>query len=350
MKVESRFRAFIKLGEILRNFKGDDPKDKNHEIIQKAVRKAGYENPWFIRKHIDFALNAIGEMLKEESLKKYLEMYPELSSVEIKPKTVGVVMAGNIPLVGFHDFLCVLISGNKFLGKLSSHDEILLPAIAAILENISDDFKDNIAFANKGLENFDAIIATGSNNTSRYFEYYFGKYPNIIRKNRNGVAVLTGDETSDELKALAQDILLYFGLGCRNISKIFIPGDYNIEMLLSQMLDFEYVIDNHKYHNNYDYFKSIYLINKEKYFDNGFLLLKEDDRIASPVSVVFFERYSGIENPKQIIKNNAENIQCVVSKNKGIAGNVIGFGQTQKPALWEYADDVDTLRFLISLN
>jgi hypothetical protein len=262
-------------------------------------------------------------------------------------RTVAVVMAGNIPAVGFHDLLCVLISGNRLMARLSSNDKQLLPAICDMLVGIEPGFADRFSFTEEQISGFDAVIATGSNNTARYFNYYFGKYPHIIRKNRNGVAVLTGNETEKELKALGEDIFTYFGLGCRNVSKLFIPDGYDVKILLDALQVFEKAGDHHKYHNNYDYNKSIYLVNGDDHFDNGFLLLKEDASIASPVSVVYFERYSAIGKLNDLINGNLEDIQCVVSTDRKIHG-AIPPGTTQHPKLWDYADGVDTMKFLVS--
>src|SRR5690606_755395 len=210
------------------------------------------------------------------------------------------------------------------------------------------EFKNYIEFTEDKLENFDAVIATGSNNTSKYFEYYFGKYPNIIRKNRNSVAVLSGNETEEELKQLADDIFQYFGLGCRNVSKLYVPENYNFEKFFKAMFSWKEIIHNHKYINNYDYNKAVYLMDSFPLLDNEFMLLKEDKGFSSPISVVFYEEYSSFENLSNELKEQAENIQCIVSK-AGIK-NEIPFGKAQNPELWEYADGVDSVAFLLKLT
>src|SRR3972149_3042639 len=224
-------------------------------------------------------------------------------------------MSGNIPLVGFHDFFCVLMSGNIFVGKISSDDEFLLPAVSKILIEIESGFKERIHFTNQPFNKSSAIsafIATGSNNSARYFEFYFGKYPHIIRKNRNAIAILDGTETEDDLKNLGKDIFQYFGLGCRNVSKIFIPQDYNLDEFFSAIVDFGDVINHNKYYNNHIYYRTIYLLNKEKFLDNNFLMLKESEQIASPVATLYYERYKTKEELFKKLESQKDNIQCVV--------------------------------------
>ena len=257
-------------------------------------------------------------------------------------------MAGNIPLVGFHDFLCVLLSGNKVLAKLSSNDNLILPFLSKILLEQNPELKAYINFTEEKLENFDAVIATGSNNTSRYFEYYFGKYPNIIRKNRNSVAVLTGNETHEELALLGQDIFRYFGLGCRNVSKLFVPEGYNFDAFYTSIFEFQDIINQNKYANNYDYNKAVYLMSNMNILDNGFLILKEDESFASPIACLFFEHYKDQSSLKEKLQLQEENIQCIVSN--GWFEDEIPFGKTQIPALMDYADSVDTLQFLLNLE
>jgi len=252
-------------------------------------------------------------------------------------------MAGNIPLVGFHDFLSVLITGNKVLAKLSSNDTVLLPFLAKKLIEIEPGFAELIEFTEERLSNFDAVIATGSNNTARYFEYYFGKYPSIIRKNRNSVAILTGNETPEQLDALAEDIFRYFGLGCRNVSKLFLPKDYNFDPFFNAMYGWKEIINNNKYINNYDYNKAVYLMSNIELLDNEFLLLKEDNGFSSPISVVFYQYYESEDELRKYLSENKEHIQAIVSEKD------IPFGAAQKPQLWDYADGVDTVSFLLNL-
>ena len=341
-------RAISKLGEILRNEDNYSTKSGGHTEITNTIAQAKNLNPWFVKDNVKYALKSIGDTLTMEKIYQWLELYKEKIPSKNSPWTIGVVMAGNIPLVGFHDFLCVIMSGNKFLGKLSSDDTKLLPVLAEMLINLEPEIKEYIDFTKDKLTGFDAIIATGSNNTARYFDYYFGKYPNIIRKNRNGVAVLTGNESPDELKNLGVDIFMYFGMGCRSVSKIYVPEGYDFTVLLNALESFMNVGNHHKYKNNYDYYRSIFLINKVGHYDNGFLLITEDMSYASPPSVIYFEKYQTIESVGLRLKNDRDLIQCIVS-NAEISNKTGTFGSAQQPSLWDYADGVDTMEFLVGL-
>ncbi len=333
MKLQQRLSAFSKLGDAI--------------FENKEKLKQGNYNPWFTVENIDFALTEIAKSLNKENLEKWISAYPELQT-EKKTKRVGVITAGNIPLVGFHDFLSVLISGNVFTGKLSSKDDKLMRKVIDLLIEIEPKFKKSITLTDGKLENFDAVIATGSNNSARYFEYYFGKYPHIIRKNRNSAAVLTGEESDEELQLLADDIFLYFGLGCRSVSKLFMPDGCDLDMIFRNSLVHKNVIHHNKYANNYDYNRVIYMMNNIEFKDNGIMLMKEDIGYASPVSVVYFENYSKLDTVKKRLQFDNEMIQCVVSK-KGVIENAVNFGETQKPQLWDYADNIDTIEFLVQL-
>jgi len=341
MQLQQRINAFQNLGAFLASI--TSAKEDQH--LQEIVAKASIYNSWFTEKNVLFALNSWSEALSEENITKWLSGYT-ISDTE--PKTVAIIMAGNIPLVGFHDFISVLITGNNVLAKLSSNDTQLLPFLAEYLTEIEPEFKNRIHFTEEKLTNFDAVIATGSNNTARYFDYYFGKYPNIIRKNRNSVAVLTGEETSEQLKALANDIFMYFGLGCRNVSKIFLPKNYNFDPFFNAMFSWKHIINNNKYINNYDYNKAVYLMSTIDLLDNEFMLLKEDTGYSSPISVVFYEYYNSLEQLNDHLSENKEHIQAIVSE-AGVL-NEIPFGKSQTPQLWEYADGIDTIAFLVNLK
>jgi hypothetical protein len=353
MNLHKRINAFLKLGDTLSQFlypEKNDSKSPHHSYLQDRIEQASTENPWFRKDDIYSALEGITKMLNEKNINAWLSQYPELKTQVLKPQKVGVVNAGNIPLVGFHDFLCVLISGNFYLGKLSSKDKILLPALRDILIEYEPEFNDYIHFEENLLKDFDAIIATGSDNTARYFHYYFGKYPNIIRKNRNGVAVIPEDYNEEDLKKLADDIFMYYGLGCRNVSKIFFPENFDYEQFFNSINHYyDKLINHHKYANNYDYHKSIFLMNKVPHLDNGFVLLKQDSSIASPISTIFFETYKKIDNVKKLLETQTDQIQCIVSDQEALNG-AVPFGKAQFPELWDYADNVDTLKFLSSLN
>ncbi|MCD4771997.1 MAG: hypothetical protein K8R41_01290 [Bacteroidales bacterium] len=355
MNINNRIKAFIKLGEFLKELSTEKESrqinylsDQYFDSVNKIIKNSKNHNPWFIEKNVHYALNSIAESLKKENILEWIKPYREKLEESNICVNIGVVMAGNIPVVGFHDFLCVLISGNNFVGKLSSQDSELLPAISKILIEIESEFKDKIHFTEEKLQNFEAIIATGSDNTSRYFEYYFGKYPNIIRKNRNGIAVLTGNESKEDLENLGFDIFMHFGLGCRNVSKLFVPEDYSFNQFFNAIEKYKSVKNQSKYINNYDYYKSIYLINKEKHFDNGFLLLREDDSFSSPISVVFYERYENIKELSDRLKSNKENIQCLLANDNKLFAS-IPFGSGQSPQLWDYADGIDTMEFLLKI-
>jgi hypothetical protein len=243
--------------------------------------------------------------------------------------------------------MTVLISGHSILVKQSSSDAFFLPLIAKFLEHADPEFKGKIQFSDEGLSGFDAVIATGSNNTARHFEYYFSGVPRIIRKNRNSVAVLTGNETPEELELLGEDIFRYFGLGCRSVSKLLVPQGYDFDMLFGSIYSFKSLIEYEKYRNNYDYNKAVYLMSQFKLLENGFVMLKEDPSYASPIATIFYEYYDDQDEVKNKLEADKELIQCVVTRNFDVEH--IEFGQTQKPQLWEYADGVDTLNFLSGL-
>jgi hypothetical protein len=314
----------------------------------KAIINDEYQyNAWFTPQNVEHAVRSIGKMLNKEDLTKWLDRYQ--IDYNNESKCVGLILAGNIPLVGFHDVLCVLITGNYALIKASAQDARLIKYVLNMLVKIEPEFQSRYNIVDR-LQNFDAVIATGSNNSSRYFEFYFSKVPNIIRKNRNSVAVLTGNETTGQLYQLGHDIFDYFGLGCRNVSKLLVPEGYNFIPFFEAIQPHESIINHHKYNNNYDYNKSIYLVNKEKHLDNGFLLVKEDERMVSPLAVIFYGQYKDTASVETLLKRKSEHIQCIISTADVKAANqVVGFGESQQPALWDYADGVDTMDFLTKL-
>ena len=353
MVINDRINAFAKLGEFLSQFKstGYEKVNTGHaddsffdEMIQK-IESAKHYNGWFTKENVLFAVDEWSKALTETNLKHWLSAY-DLS--EVTPKTIGVIMAGNIPLVGFHDFLCVLISGHKILIKQSTNDNQLLPFLTSYLIEIEPRFKEYISFTTEQFSDYDAIIATGSNNTSRYFEHYFGKVPHIIRKNRNSVAVLTGEETKEQMEALGKDIFTYYGLGCRNVSKVYVPEDYNFDALFNALYGYHTIIDSQKYANNYDYNKAVYLMSNYKLFDNGFLMMKEDPSYSSPIATLFYQKYGSDEEISKILEEDKDKIQCIVGANK--TQKSVDFGQTQSPGLGDYADGVDIIEFLTKIN
>ncbi len=347
MDLKNRIAAFNMLGAYLSDIDRSVKQETAIEQFKHVLQQASLNNEWFTIENILFSIKNIAESLSEQNFNKWLNNYPEIETYN-QSKNVALIMAGNIPLVGFHDLLCTLISGHKAILKLSSKDDVLLKAIAELLYQINPEFKNYIHFTDERLKNFDAVIATGSNNSAQYFEYYFGKYPNIIRKNRNSVAVLSGKESKKELELLAEDIFMYFGLGCRNVSKLYIPDDLDLDKIFKAVYHYKDVINHNKYANNYTYNRSVYMMNKIDFFENGFMILKEDIGMSSPISVVFYERYKNLETVKQRLEIDKEQIQCVVSNVKDLPQQV-SFGKAQKPELWDYADNVDTLKFLLSL-
>lgn len=345
--------CFVELGKFLNQFSLDknevNENVKNNELFfdkfVALIELSQSHNGWFTPEQVYYSINSWAEALQENNLNQWLNNY---TFKENSNKNIGLILAGNIPLVGFHDFLSVLISGNNVLVKTSSNDQYLIKFLADYLISIDERLNDKITFIEGKLENFDAVIATGSNNTSRYFEYYFKNKPSIIRKNRNSVAVLNGNESAEDLENLGEDIFRYFGLGCRNVSKLFVPKGYDFKKFFESIFKYKDVIFYEKYANNYDYNKAVFLMSLFKILDNEFLTLKEDTSYASPISSVYYEFYEDINEVKTRLENDKDQIQCIVS-NKLIE-NSIAFGQTQKPQLWDYADNVDTLKFLNTLN
>jgi hypothetical protein len=351
MTLAEKKRAFIELGNFLRQFSTNDSlknpavmhNDLFFDAFEKLIQLSQSHNGWYTPEQVYFSIQSWANALTDENLTAWLSRY-ELT--EKTPKTVALILAGNIPLVGFHDFLSVIVTGNKALVKLSSNDQHLLPFLAKYLIAVAPGLDSFITFTEGKLEHFDAVIATGSNNTSRYFEYYFKDKPGIIRKNRNSAAVLTGDETKEQLVALGEDIFRYFGLGCRNVSKLFVPKGYDFKDFFEAMYAYQDVIHYEKYANNYDYNKAVFLMSRFNLLDNGFLTIKEDSGYASPISSVFYEFYDSIDDVKTRLKADENQLQCIVSDK---IDNAVPFGKTQTPELWDYADNVDTIQFLQSL-
>lgn len=352
MTLAERKSAFIELGKFLNQFSPDGNNQKEnvknntgfYNKFLELITLSQSHNRWFTQEQVYFAVQSWAAALTPYNIDKWLEGY---NLDNIKPKNIGLILAGNIPLVGFHDFISVLISGHKALVKTSSNDQHLLPFLANYLIAVEPGFKECITFTEGKLEGFDAVIATGSNNTARYFEYYFKDTPAIIRKNRNSVAILTGKESKNELIALGEDIFRYFGLGCRNVSKLFVPKDYDFTPFFEAVYEYRDVINYEKYANNYDYNKAVFLMSNYKILDNGFLTIKEDTSYASPISSIFYEYYENESDLTKRLDDEKDMIQCIVNGNSSTSS--VRFGQTQKPALWDYADNVDTIAFLAKL-
>lgn len=353
MLLKDKKNAILALGQFLGQFKASGNtvsdqvlhNDLFYDRMLALIEMSQHHNGWFTPEQVYFSLEAWAEALQEKNITQWLTPY---NLEEPHPKKVGLILAGNIPLVGFHDLLSVLLTGHQAYIKTSSNDQQLIRLLCEYLIQHLPEMDSYIHFVDGKLTGFDAVIATGSNNSARYFEYYFKDIPAIIRKNRNSVAVLDGTESHEDLVALGEDIFRYFGLGCRNVSKLFVPKDYDFKAFFEAMFTYKDLIEYERYANNYDYNKAVYLMSLFQILDNGFMTLKEDHSYASPISSVFYEYYESLDTVKQKLLAEHTQIQCVVSK--GIIENSISFGQTQKPMLWEYADGIDTVAFLKALS
>jgi hypothetical protein len=319
------------------------------EHLQAFVHRTSVVNPWFTIENQEQALLAIAQQFLDfEKLTAWAGGYA-ISEQTITPPTLGLVLAGNIPLVGFHDVLCTFISGSKAKIKLSEKDPFLLPHLVQVMIKMDEQVAAYFDFTDR-LQGYTAVIATGSNNSSRYFEAYFGKYPHIIRKNRNAIAVLSGKETAEELHRLGQDVFQYFGLGCRNVSKLYLPIDYDFTPLLETFHeDYKHLVLNNKYKNNYDYNYAFLMLNKVAFQANGCLLLTEENSLTSRIANVHYEFYPNLEWMETEIAQRKEEIQCVVARPGFLTSPTLDFGTAQHPDLSAYADGVDTLSFLLSL-
>ncbi|BBA17402.1 acyl-CoA reductase [Blattabacterium cuenoti] len=346
-------KTFDKLGSFLREVKNfylhnkylSKKNKKFFSSFLKIIKRITIENSWFRIEDLLITFDQWGKILKKEKLESWISKYSFISFSKKKSKKILVIMPGNIPMVGFHDFLCVILSGYKIIIKLSEEDNLLLPFLCKIIIHEKPILKNKIKFTNNIFrEKFDYVIATGNNNTYRYFEYYFRKFPILLRKSRTSIAVLQGNETKKELILLNKDMLTYSGRGCRNVGKIFIPHNYNVHRILEQSFISEYITNNQKYTNNYKYYLSIYTMNSVSFQKNHFLILKEEEKYYSPISVVYYEFYKNINQLKKIILENQNDIQCIVSNN--FLEKEIFFGKTQYPKLENYADEIDTIQFL----
>ena len=331
-----RKKSFVELGNRLKNL--------DEEFLSQLMDRANIKNPWFTPVNVRRSIDGLISYLDENKFSSWLEAYQFNG---LSDKNVGVVMAGNIPLVGIHDFICILMSGHKLIAKLSSQDDVLIQFIAEELIKIDNGFEERIHFVDQ-LKNIDAAITTGSDNTARYFDFYFGKYPNIIRKNRTSIAILDGNESEQDLLDLSHDIYSYFGLGCRNVSKLFLPEGMRMQDVIPHFDGYQHLLDHTKYNNNYFYNKSILLVNQEEHLDSGFSLFQLTEKLVSPISMVFYEYYQNPEALKIQLEAMHHKIQCIVTNNS-IFDNIIPFGKAQKPEIWDYADNIDTMRFLLSL-
>ncbi len=340
MKLSERINALVKLGDQL--LSGD-------EFLEALMHRTYHNNKWFTIENQKQAVNAIGQLFLEESkIRKWLNQYsiPDLTP---SSKKVGIVMAGNIPLVGFHDFICVFIAGHQSIIKLSDKDPYIFPYLLKVLTKIDPRTESYFEIATN-LKGFDAVIATGSNNSSRYFDYYFSKIPSIIRKNRNAIAVLNGQEDQEDLLDLGKDVFNYFGLGCRNVAKIYVPENYQFDFLLETLHEYRKIVQHNKYKNNFDYNFAIQVLNKVPYFSNGCIIIVENKSLQSRVGELYFEYFTDIESLEKEIDSRKEEIQCVIAKDGLLHTETLPFGKAQQPELWDYADGVDTLGFLLEMG
>lgn len=344
------YRAILELGTYLRNTVGSDQDTSRAALspdgkLGPLLARVYQQNRWFTPESCLFALRYWGEMLRERILDSWLAQYADTGQ---HPKKVALILAGNIPLVGLHDVLCVLLTGNQALIKCASNDRLLLPFLTERLVGYEPGLNERIHYTDGTLTDHDAVIATGSNNTSRYFEYYFSSKPHIIRKNRHGIAVLNGAESPTELQGLATDIFRYFGLGCRSVSKLFVPKSFDFDPVFEAFYAYKEVVNHQKYANNYDYNKAVYLMSGSQMLDNGFLLLKEDSGYGSPIGTLFYETYDSREALQLKLAEAEDQLQCVVG-GSWLDGS-IPFGKAQWPELSNYADGVDTVEFLLKIS
>ncbi|MFM7216832.1 MAG: acyl-CoA reductase [Bacteroidota bacterium] len=347
MTFSERYAALLGLGGLL----GEIADQPGAEPVFEQARN---RQPWFTAETIRQSIRAWSAALQEPSLKAWIASYPELTHYT-GSKLVGTVNAGNIPFVGLHDLLCVFLAGHRYQAKNASEDPILLPWLVQEWSKQYPEIADRISFVER-LTGCDAYIATGSDNSSRYFEYYFGRYPHIIRRNRNGIAILSGHESDEQLAGLGKDVFSYYGLGCRNVSKLFVPADYDMARFFEAMYPFHHVMGHHKYMNNFDHHHTVYLLKSVPFLQNNFLILKEESvAIASPLAVVYYERYNDLDQLLDKLKQKSEMIQCAVadaalhSKLAECGLRRVDFGETQHPGLADYADGTDTMRFLLGL-
>lgn len=356
--LKDRISAFAKASQLLDAYlnTSTDMDLEVNEFIASSIHLAQVKNPWFDRDNITYALKGWASLLSESSLTAWMFAYDSWNET---PKNIGVITAGNLPLVGFHDVLSVILVGHFAQIKSSSNDSVLIRLILNLAERSDVRIANSYSFVESKLSGFDAVIATGSDNTARYFEHYFGRVPNIIRKNRNSVAILTGDETPEEMKALSHDVFMYYGLGCRSVSHIMVPQGYNFDAFFNGMYEQRHLIKNEKYLNNYDYNKAVYLMSEFELLDNEFLIIKEEtNSYSSPIASLGYQFYENRKDAVQKLRNDHAVLQCVVCSQKNIdeiaasfkdlnAPQVLPFGQTQSPGLTDYADGIDTIDFLL---
>lgn len=347
MERENEIKGFVQLGKLMVSLGNENiwtgysigATEDEYVKIQGIISKQFVLNGWFTKENVLQSFRSLGELLTEDNLTEWTNNY----SYSETPKKIGIIMAGNIPLVGFHDFLCVLLSGNKAICKLSSDDKTLLPTLAEQLIQYAPTLQERIVFSSGKIGEIDAIIATGNDNSTKYFEQYFGHYPHIFRKNRTSVAIITGKESKEELTLLGIDIFSYFGLGCRNVSHILLPKEYKIDLIFEAIVDYYPIINHHKYANNYDYNKAVYLMNLMDLLDNNFVLFRQSDELFSPLAMIHYHYYSTSSDIDKYLIEHKNHIQAIIGH------DYIPFGEAQKPKLNDYADGIDVMKWLSSL-
>jgi hypothetical protein len=340
LNFQSRLQTFQKFGKQISIL-------LENESFDTVIKKQSIENKWFTEENCRFALKAIAKMLNEKSCDTFFQKYHNYFKKEQNFQKIAVISAGNIPCAAFHDFFCILVSGNQFIGKLSSQDALLLPFLSKILIKIALEFEKKIVFVEK-LSKFDKIIATGSNNSARYFEYYFKNEPLLLRKNRNSIAILTGNETEEDLRKLSVDMFQYFGLGCRSVSKLYVPKNYDFRKLIQIFQEESKPMLLHTgYVNNYEYHRAIFALNQMSFYDGRSFLLIQNQSLSSPIAVINYEEYETINEISATIKLHKNDLQCIVSSVPDIEGS-IDFGISQYPSLFDYPDNEDILLFCMA--
>lgn len=348
MNREQTINAFSQLGTIMKELGNGNEfpgvslgiTESEYLELQRTVNKQVQFNGWFTKNSVHQSLNALGGWLEKDQLESWLATY----SWSEQPKRIGIIMAGNIPLVGFHDLLCVVLSGNTAVCKMSSDDKTLLPALVNVLYHFLPDLKERIVLSEGKIGEINAVIATGSNNSHVYFEQYFGKYPHIFRKNRTSIAILDDTELETELTELGADIFSYFGLGCRNVSHLLLPEGYDFTAFFQGIFPHSDVINHFKYGNNYDYNKTVYLMNQLPLLDNNFVLLRETEDLHSPLAMVHYHFYKNDTDIHNYLKQHEDALQVIVGKGH------TPFGRAQSPGLSDYADGIDTMLWLNNLH
>lgn len=349
MHIDKTVKLFVRTGHLINEVLNSNSENELFTAPQKElfrlVKKVNHDNGWFSETSVRCALQGIVKLLDENDLLEWVSKYLQPLKDKTTESRVGIIMAGNLPLVGFSDFLCVLVAGDFPVIKMSSDDTLLLPAVLKIMEDEDESLKQRYEIIAGPIQSIEKVIATGSDNTARYFEYYFKKYPNIIRKSRTSLAIVHAEITPDEIRSLSKDLFYYYGLGCRNVSHLLLPEGFDVTTLIDVLREFNQEMDNVKYVNNLDYHKSVMLINSQPFLDGGFFLMKESTDLFSPISITNYHYYNSEADVQEYLNTNASQLQCIIDQS-GTHG--VSFGEGQFPKLWDYPDKVDVLQFLLS--